>query len=56
MKELAREADASTARNAAAGRAGHPPRDPEQRQKDRRDGHPPSRTLTIFAKPLIGRR
>jgi hypothetical protein len=56
MKELAREADAWTAGNAAAGREAHPPRDPEQRQKDRRDGHPPARTLTIFAKPLIGRR
>ena len=56
MKELAREADAWTAGNAAAGREGHPPRGPEQRQKDRRDAHPPARTLTIFAKPLIGRR
>jgi hypothetical protein len=56
MKELAREAHASIAGNAAAGREEHPPTDGEQRQKDRRDGHSPSRPLTIFTKPLIGRR
>ena len=56
MKELAREAHASIAGNAAAGREEPTPSDGEPRQKDRRDGHPPSRPLTIFTKPLIGRR
>jgi hypothetical protein len=56
MKELAREAEASTAGNAAAGRKEHPPTDQERRQKERRDGHPPPWAPTIFAKPLIGRR
>ena len=56
MKELAREADASIAGKAAAGRDEHPPTDQERRQKDRRDGHPPPWAPTIFAKPLIGRR
>jgi hypothetical protein len=56
MKELAREAEAATAGNAAAGREEQPPSDRERRLKDRRDGHPPPWAPTIFAKPLIGRR
>ena len=51
MKELAREAaDAS----AAATDTRSP--EPERRQNDRRDGHPPPWAPTIFAKPLAGRR
>jgi hypothetical protein len=56
MKELAREAQAARAGNAAAGREEPSPGDQERRQKDRRDGHPPPWAPTIFAKPLIGRR
>jgi hypothetical protein len=53
MKELAREtAEAAAADNAAAGRLEGAPAERDRRPKDRREGHPPPWTPTIFARPL----
>jgi hypothetical protein len=55
MQELAREAAEAAAENGSTARSENPPAD-RGRQRDRREGHPPSWAPTIFNKPLTGRR